>query len=334
MCCNVRCWYAGLSVLVVLIAVALKGVHEKSNDKQPLPVVQPKTFGVPLRPDVKVVVMLSGWPDTHNVWGKQVEAMQDEYHIVSIVSPDHDRSALRKPWGYTLEEVPKMIQACIDLHLGAGRKIDLLVTHDWGALYGYYIMQLWKESGERRVERLVAIDIGASENDDASLPSSIPGITQATLFSVPYQLFLGTLFAVGSGLSESVAELITANGWPLMPLLTPMKTNFDWESEAVRPQQEVKWFMGYTYFYLWVGRLGLGPPVPSPLFPTVPTLFVYGGEKRTMFHSEAFVERLKATPGSHAIEYKDSSHWLMYTDSNRFNKDLFEFASIGYVTGN
>jgi pimeloyl-ACP methyl ester carboxylesterase len=253
--------------------------------------------------------------------------MKEKYHIVSIPSPDHDQPNLRKRWGYTLEEVPRMILACIDLHLTPDRKIDVLLTHDWGALYGYYVLQLLAESGRENVERLVAIDVGASENDDASLPAHIPGITHATPYSVPYQIFLGTLFAIGSGVSESAAHWITVNGWSLMPLLTPMNSAFDWDKEAVRPQGEVKWWYGYTYFYLWIGRLGLGPPVPPPLFPTIPTLFVYGRQKRTMFHSVAFVERLKATPGSNAIEYVDSSHWLHATHPLTFNKDLLEFVS-------
>ena len=142
------------------------------------------------------------------------------------------------------------------------------------------MIQSWKDHGKLNVERLIAIDVGASENDDASQPAYVPGVTQATLFSVPYQLFLGSLFVIGSGLSESMAEFIASNGWPLMPLITPMKSTFDWNKEAVRPQREVKWWFGYTYFYLWMGRLGLGPSVPSPVFPSIPTLFVYGALHR------------------------------------------------------
>ena len=243
MCCNARWFYTGLSIIVVIVAVILR--CKTSSDillEQPLPQLQPRTFGLALGPSVKVMVLLSGWPDTHTVWEKQIDAMKEKYHIVSIPSPDHDQPNLRKRWGYTLEEVPRMNLACIDLHLTPDRKIDVLLTHDWGALYGYYVLQLLAESGRENVERLVAIDVGASENDDASLPAHIPGITHATPYSVPYQIFLGTLFAIGSGVSESAAHWITVNGWSLMPLLTPMNSAFDWDKEAVRPQGEVKWW--------------------------------------------------------------------------------------------
>jgi pimeloyl-ACP methyl ester carboxylesterase len=327
MCCSFRCLKVWVSLAVIVFAVVSRSAHEQINGEHQLPKLQPKTFGLPLRPGVKVMVMLSGWPDTHSVWEKQILHMQDDYHIISIVSPDLDQPRLKKPWGYRFDEVPKMIDACVELHLGKRRKIDVLLTHDWGALYGYYVLQKWSELGQRKVGYLVAIDIGASDRDDARDPAFIPGVTQATLYSVPYQIFLGTLFAVGSGVSETVAEFIAANGWPLMPLLTPMESTFDWKTEAVRPQNEVKWWFGYSYFYLWLGRVGLGPAVPTPLFPSVPTLFVYGLKKRTMFHSDAFIKRLNATPRYRVVEYPNSSHWLMFTDASPFNKDLAEFVS-------
>jgi pimeloyl-ACP methyl ester carboxylesterase len=39
-------------------------------------------------------------------------------------------------------------------------------------------------------------------------------------------------------------------------------------------------------------------------------LFLYGRKKPTMFHSDAFVERLNRTPHSKAVGF-DAGHWLM-----------------------
>jgi pimeloyl-ACP methyl ester carboxylesterase len=319
------CFYVACSAAVIFIAIVWAGLRVKQNDTNVLPNLTPKTFGLPLTNDTKVMVLLSGWPDTHKVWQKQIEEFQDTYHMVSIPNPDHDTPTLRREWGYTLNEVPTMIVTCVEKYLGTNRKIDVLMTHDWGSLYGYYALEVWAGSGTRKVERLVAIDIGSSEYDTAELSANIPGVTSSTLFSVPYQIYLASLFAIGSGVSSSLAEYITTHSWPLMPLLTPMESSFDWNIEAVRPQEEVKWWYGYTYFYLWAGRLGLGPPVPQPLFPKAPCLFVFGKKKRTMFHSQAFVDRLNSTPGSLALEYPESSHWLMYTHSRQFNRDLLAF---------
>lgn len=314
-----------MAIAIILLAMILKRKHDETESV--LPEITPKIFGRPLRNDVKVMVLLSGWPDNHDVWIKQIEEFQHDYHIVSISSPDHDRLALRKPWGYSLTEVPRMISKSLEIHLGPIRKVDLLVTHDWGALWGYYVLQQWSGGTNRAVDRLVAVDIGASPHDDPSLPSDIPGITMSTPYSVPYQLVLASLFALGSGVSSSLAASIAPHMWPLMPLLSPMDSAFDWHTEAARPQAEVEWWLGYTYYYIWRNRLGFGSPVPPPLFPKVPTLFIYGAKKRTMFHSEAFTERLMATTGCRVKEYESAGHWLMYTEPHRFNSDVKAFVS-------
>ncbi|KAJ1387812.1 Alpha/Beta hydrolase protein [Ochromonadaceae sp. CCMP2298] len=327
-----------MALAIILLAMILHKKHaETGPGESVLPTITPKIFGLPLGPDVKVMVLLAGWPDNHGVWKHQIEEFQHEYHIVSISSPDHDRSALRKPWGYSLTEVPRMISNCVKTHLG-DRKVDLLITHDWGALWGYYVLEQWSGvSGgtKRAVGRLVAVDIGASPHDDPSLPSDIDGVTLATPYSAPYQLLLASIFALGSGLSSPLAAFISHHSWPLEPLVSPMDPSFDWATEAPRPQAEVEWWFGYPYYYIWRNRAMdtihyyttyFGSPVPPPLFPKVPTLFLYGAKKRTMFHSEAFTDRLGATAGCRVQKY-DAGHWLMYTEPARFNKDVRAFVA-------
>jgi len=105
------------------------------------------------------------------------------------------------------------------------------MTHDWGALFGYYLLDRWRHmgigvgmgvgvgidegigvdsihtrgegtetaaaaavgggggggGGGVRVLKLVAVDIGASFSDNAATPALVPGVTRASMFSVPYQ---------------------------------------------------------------------------------------------------------------------------------------------------
>ena len=83
------------------------------------------------------------------------------------------------------------------------------------------------------------------------------------------------------------------------------------------------WWLGYTYYYLWTR------PVPQPAYPRgVPTLFLYGAKKRTMFHSNAFVERLRHSPGCGVLEYMHAGHWLMHTNQTRFNDDVRHFLGL------
>ena len=313
----------------------IKHIHEDED----LPELTPQTFGLPLSAHCKVMVCLSGWPDNHDVWKYQIDAFQDGYHIVSITSPDHDQSRLRRPWGYTLHEAPTMIRKCLDKYLGHDRYIDVFVIHDWGALWGYYILQEWRDEqegegegeGERRMKkvgRVVAVDIGSSPHDDPLLPSDVPGITQWTLFSLPYQWIMAFTFILGSGVNETITAFFVKHIWITVPLLSPMHISFNWHKDAPRPQHEVEWWLGYTYYYLWKARFGFGPSVPSPLFPrNVHFLYMYGKKKRTMFHSDEFLARLKDTNGCRVVEYVDAGHWLMFTHAKQFNNDVLSFIS-------
>ena len=83
--------------------------------------------------------------------------------------------------------------------------------------------------------------------------------------------------------------------------------------------------MGYPYWYLWRDhRLGSVPFIEVP-FPEVPTLFLYGIRKRTMFHSEAFERRLNGTLGSRVARYDCCGHWLMHESPQQFNEDVQRF---------
>jgi pimeloyl-ACP methyl ester carboxylesterase len=54
------------------------------------------------------------------------------------------------------------------------------------------------------------------------------------------------------------------------------------------------------------------------LGPVLPTLFVYGRRKPFMFHSQAWVDALNATPGCKAVGL-DSGHWVMRQQPDAFN---------------
>jgi pimeloyl-ACP methyl ester carboxylesterase len=68
--------------------------------------------------------------------------------------------------------------------------------------------------------------------------------------------------------------------------------------------------MNYGYYLKYRSALLRRPQGDVPFEPAGPMLFLYGRKKPTMFHSEAFVERLNRTPGSRAVGF-DAGHWLM-----------------------
>ena len=310
-----------LAVFVLLVLVLLAGRFQ-SEPTEALPPLELHTFGLPSSPTAKVMVLLGGWPDTHAMWLTQADAFAADFHIVSVATPDFDRPSLRRRWGYNFTEVPAMIGQALDAHLGPQRHVEVLIGHDWGAVWAYYLLDA---SLRGRVGRLVAVDIGASARDDSAL--GVPGISHVggMIWSIPYQWLCGGLFAVGAGVSPWLAETLVDLAWPLVPYVGPMGVDFAWDVHAPRPRREVKWWMGYPYYHLWRSHRLFGQSLPTPAFPSVPILFLYGARKRVMFHSRAFEARLNGTAGCRTVRYDDCGHWLMHEQPERFSRDVGAF---------
>ena len=224
------------------------------------------------------LVMVHGWPDTHHLWDGLVEGLKTEYVCARFTLPGFavgDPRRLRP-----LAEIVGLLEAVVDA-VSPDRPVTL-VLHDWGCYYGYqYYM---KNPG--RVSRIVGMDIGDVDSKEMKLPLAM------ALFMVCYQLWLATAWVIGGGIGDAMTRLMArVAGARSEPGLVHSGMNY-----------------GY---YLKYKSLLLGRSQGEVLFdPACPMLFLYGRNKPTMFHSDAFVERLNRTPGSRAVGY-DGGHWLM-----------------------
>ena len=258
--------------------------------------------------------------------------------MISMATPDYDRASLRLKWGYSFAEVPPMIIKSVDAHLGdMSRRWDVMLTHDWGALWGYYILE---QLPRGRIGKLVAIDIGATTTPPQRGPINSTITTQeflgemlaprerptGALYALPYQGYFATVFFIGAalpGAGPTLASGLLQFGFWMHPLLGPLDWGFDWHSAAPRPFDEVEWWMCWPYFRLWGGVLG-GVAPPTPRLPMLPTFFAYGTKKRTMFHSDAFAAQLSGRRGSRVVGYP-CSHWVQHEHATQFNRDLKQF---------
>ena len=167
--------------------------------------LEAKTFGLPLAKDVRILVLIGGFPDDHSHWQHQIEHFADDYHILSIATPDFDRPLLRRKWGYEPGEVVTLIRACIDRALGSpDRGFDLL-AHDWGCYWSYLLAE--QLAPAVRVRKLVTIDVGAGVRssgadggigawptpESAAVRATNPG-QRGFLWTLPYQLTFATIF--------------------------------------------------------------------------------------------------------------------------------------------
>ena len=87
------------------------------------------------------IVMIHGWPDTHRIWGKQVEFFSKNYRCVTFTLPAFGDVSPKK--GYSLDEVVETIYQVIQA-VSPDKKIILMI-HDWGCIYGYNFAMLCPE---------------------------------------------------------------------------------------------------------------------------------------------------------------------------------------------
>ena len=224
------------------------------------------------------LVMVHGWPDTHRLWDGLVGALKSEYVCVRFTLPGYAGSDPRRL--RTLEEIVGLLDEIVDA-VSPDRPVTL-VLHDWGCFYGY---QYYRKNPQR-VSRLVGIDIGDVGSKEMKLPLSM------VLFTLAYQLWLAGAWVIGGRIGDAMTRLMArVAGAPAAPGLVHSGMNY-----------------GY---YLKYRSLLLGRPQGDvPLEPACPMLFLFGRRKPTMFHSDAFVEKLSRTPGSRAVGF-DAGHWLM-----------------------
>jgi pimeloyl-ACP methyl ester carboxylesterase len=157
-----------------------------------------------------------------------------------------------------------------------------LVLHDWGCFFGYqYYMK-----NPSRVSHIVGIDIGDVGSKEMKLPLSM------VLFTLCYQLWLAGAWVIGGRTGDAMTRLLArAVGARADPSL-------------------VHSGMNYAYYLKYKSALLGRSQGDVPFEPACPMLFLYGRKKPTMFHSDAFVERLNRTPNSKAVGF-DAGHWLM-----------------------
>ena len=306
-------------------AQALISKARKASNRVDL---EAKTYGLPLSAGVRVLVLLGGFPDNHHHWQKQVVAFEADYHILSITTPDFDRPALRRRWGYEPAEVVTLLRACIDRALASPDRSFDLVAHDWGAYWGYLLVEQLAPSG--RVRKLVAIEVGAgarggnggapSTSSKATVRAEHPG-QRGFLWTLPYQLTFATIFLVGTMLSEVLASVLMRLYIRFgFPVLGPLGRG----ATIVRAPDEIFWWMCWPYYQLWFNHVFRLRRPPLPRFPSCPTLFLWGERKRAFFHTGKFVAKLQSTEGCDAKSY-DCSHWVHWEKAVQVNRDMRAF---------
>jgi pimeloyl-ACP methyl ester carboxylesterase len=230
----------------------------------------------------QAIVMIHGWPDSHRLWDRQVEAFRDRWRCVRFTLPGFAPGQPRR--AVSLDEVVETIGAVVEQ---AGAPATLLL-HDWGCFFGYQFAMRHPEL----VERVVGVDIGDAGSRRHLAELGLRG----KLIVMAYQVWLAAAWLVGGRAGDAMARAMArAMCCPADP-------------RSIRSQ------MGYAYAMRWLGAGGGFPPLRT-FKPHCPMLFLYGSRKPIMFHSTAWAAGVdtRAFP---------TGHWIMLGQPREFNAAL------------
>lgn len=242
------------------------------------------------------LVMLHGWPDTHEIWEQQVQHFKHTHRCVRFTLPGFADPGTR---GFSASQVVEQILAVVNA-VSPNSKVTLML-HDWGCLFGFH----FAARHPHKVERVIAVDVG-----DASSPAFARGLsTRAKLMIVAYQIPLALTWYVKGPVGNYVARAIAK--------FLRCKTE----------ESTIHAGMSYPYAMRWFGALGGLKMLAGPTQLECPIFYAYGRHKPFQFQSEEWLQRLSVTAGCKAESFK-SSHWVMVDRAEQFNSAVSEWLAL------
>lgn len=239
------------------------------------------------------IVMIHGWPDTWRLWDRQVAALKDRYRCVRFSLPGYEPGSPVR--ATSLDDIVALMRAIVE-DVNGGQPVILLL-HDWGCVFGYQFALRHPQL----VSRVIGIDIG-----DAGSPDHIrelPG--RAKLGIAGYQLWLALAWRIGGALGTRMTRWMAAKAQcPTDPAMIHVGMN-------------------YPYDITWTGSHGSYRHA-LPVQPAWPLLFLYGCNKPLMFHSRAWLDKLRADSRHRVIGF-ETRHWVQVEQPEAVNAAIVEW---------
>src|SRR5438874_4987674 len=249
------------------------------------------------------VILLHGFPDTGDVWRKQVPALVQQ-GFRGIVPDMRGRGRSSKPEAvsdYRLSSIVRDVTGILD-----AVRIERahVVGHDWGAGVAWLVAALAPE----RVDRLVAISVGA------------PGAAARPTLEAFQKGWYRLLF-----LFEGVAEeLIQRDDWYLLRMFLGGALDPDAYAKKLSGpgafSPALNWYRANLPVQALFGRTG------GPQLPTVTTDTLRSWSTGDLYLTEDAMTRSEQRVQGHwRYERFDGSHWVPLDAPDRLNRLLLEF---------
>ena len=249
------------------------------------------------------VILLHGFPDTGDVWRKQVPALV-QHGFRAIVPDMRGRGRSGKPEAvsdYRLSSIVRDVAGILDaLRIERAH----VVGHDWGAGVAWLVAALVPE----RVDRLVVISVGA------------PGAASRPTLEAFQKGWYRLLF-----LFEGVAEeVIQRDDWYLFRMFLVGAQDTDAYvktlSEPGALTSALNWYRANLPVQALFGRSG-GPQLPMVKADTL-GIWSTGDLYLT---EEAMTRSEQRVQGRWRYERFEGSHWVPLDEPDRLNRLLLEF---------
>ena len=314
----------------------------------------------------KVVLCCPGWPDDHTVFMPLAcrLAKEKDCFVGVICLPgfdDRPERPWRKHWkdGYTLEEMVAAVKEGAKALMAevtslTNRDIDYTaICHDWGVIVGMMqINRAWEEAKDSPSKphlslipnQIVLMDIGLPFHPkDQGKPQLRPVLRPDKTMTLheacvdtAYRVILATMFLLQRYVSGYLAVLTFVIGSGFLRLTrTSPSTVID--DKTIQDRNPNPLQLAYTsYPYYKVGRdlvTGnahmLDQHATLPILDHTDILFMYGTEKRSMFHDKRMVEYLNdfSSKGgqSCAVQIDGGGHWFFVQQPEKSFQEICKF---------
>lgn len=229
------------------------------------------------RSDGPTLFFIQGWPDDLSVWDDQVAFFGERYRCVRVDLPNMagERGAR---WGFSNRQIVEALARCIR-EVSPADQVTLVI-HDWGAHWGYCLHKRWPEL----VDRVAGLDVAPHFAPDRSNLLPI----------VSYQWWL-------------LAALILGG-----PIGNWMTRSFARKVKSPRQGKDLDSWMNYPYLHIWRDiASGRAREDIRGYWPHVPVLFVFGARKAFYFHTERWLDHVRARAGGQIVALENTGHWVM-----------------------
>jgi len=245
----------------------------------------------------ETLVFIHGYPDSLELWDKQVEYLKQDYTIARFTLPGFELEDNGERPHYNIKQVRMIIDSFIR---GLDRGAVTVMAHDWGAVYA---SQYLKKND--LVDRLVLFDIGSF------------GEEKRPTINVKYTFALAVAWTLPEFIGEKLA-LYTADNILQIENVDPDKTIDD-----LRPDAR----MTYPYWHLWKSVLSKNTTKATEVKDYgTPFLFIYGKDKKVWFHAKSWEKQVQEL-NKGQVEVVPGGHWFMQSSPDLVNQKLSNWLS-------